>query len=83
MLLLEERLTSEIGPLGDVDGHDVGARQMNIFILTDDPKAAFEHIRHLIDASIFANSYAAAYRPVAGEDYAVLHPPGVRVFKVT
>jgi hypothetical protein len=37
----EEALSSLIGETAEVDGHDFGSGEMNIFILTDDPVATF------------------------------------------
>ena len=36
MVALEEELTEELGDSADVDGHDVGSGETNIFIYTSD-----------------------------------------------
>ena len=40
MIELEEGIMTSLGNLGQVDGHDAGSGEMNIFILTDQPKVA-------------------------------------------
>ena len=42
LLAIEETITEGLGPIGLVDGQDVGGGEMNVFIHTNDPKAAFE-----------------------------------------
>ena len=38
LMAIEETVRASIGELGVVDGHDIGAREMNIFIWADEPK---------------------------------------------
>src|SRR5262249_42094486 len=38
LMAIEETVRASIGELGVVDGYDIGAREMNIFIWTDEPK---------------------------------------------
>jgi len=45
LVRLEEAVVERLGDLGDVDGHDIGRGEMNIFIFTDDPRRAFDRIR--------------------------------------
>jgi len=42
MIGLEEELTSAIGDLGQVDGHDMGHGEMNIFVHTESPIRLFD-----------------------------------------
>ncbi len=48
LLAIEETIRQGLGPIGLVDGHDVGAGEMNVFIHRDDPKGTFERTRSLI-----------------------------------
>jgi hypothetical protein len=41
LIALEDRLTVALEPAHVVDGHDFGSGQMNIFVHSDDPLAAF------------------------------------------
>jgi hypothetical protein len=74
---LENAAGTLLGELGTVDGHDLGSGEMNIFIFTDDPLAAFKRLKPLMAAD-----FAVAYREVAGDDYTVLFPPGRTKFEV-
>jgi hypothetical protein len=44
MIALEAELTAELGDSADVDGHDCGSGETNIFIFTRDPSATFQHL---------------------------------------
>jgi hypothetical protein len=65
-----------------VDGHDLGAGEFNIFLFTDDPSGTFRSIQALPETGALSPSMAAAYRPVDGEDYIVLWPPGSTRFNI-
>ena len=41
LVVLEESLSKHLANCADVDGHDAGSGEMNIFLLTDDPVQAF------------------------------------------
>jgi hypothetical protein len=82
MIALEEELTSAIGKLGDVDGHDMGQDEMNIFIHTTSPIRLFESVRSLPGVARAMPRLKVAFRPLDGEDYEVLHPPGLFRFTV-
>lgn len=62
--------------LGEVDGHDIGSGEMNIFIFTDKPEKTFVECRSLIQSSRLVAGLSAAYRPVDGEGYIRLWPEG-------
>jgi hypothetical protein len=79
---LEDALAEKLATSAEVDGHDLGAGEFNIFIFTDDPTDTFRRIQGLPEAiSLFA-ALSAAYRPVDGEDYTVLWPRGLAQFNI-
>ena len=41
MVALENELIDELGDSADVDAHDVGSGEVNIFIITTDPARTF------------------------------------------
>jgi hypothetical protein len=82
MIRLEDALAEKLGDLASVDGHDAGSAEMNIFLFTDEPAAAFDRIKPLAeDRGLLAN-LVAAYRNTDGEEYVVLYPPGRTHFAV-
>jgi hypothetical protein len=82
MLGLERELRSEIGDLGEVDGHDIGQGEMNIFVLTTSPIRCFDSVRSLPGVARAMPRLKVAYRRLDSEDYEVLHPPGLYRFTV-
>ena len=76
MIALEDELIEELGSSAEVDGHDCGSGEMNIFIHTDEPKKVFETIRPVVAKRKLIESLVAAYRELTGEDYTVIWPIG-------
>lgn len=73
---LEDELQQLVFSIADVDGHDMGSGEMNIFILTADPVATFERAKPLLaDASLLDNVHVA-YRELRSDDFALLWPTG-------
>jgi len=77
----EERIAALLGGLGQVDGHDAGAGEGNLFILTDEPAIAFQKALPCLDEK-GRDLARAAYRQVGGERYSILWPPGLKEFRV-
>lgn len=48
MVALEDRLIADLGRSADVDGHDCGSGETNIFIFTGDPAGTFWRIRQTL-----------------------------------
>ena len=69
MIELEEAIIEVLGAAGEVDGHDLGAGEMNIFISTDDPKAAFAKLEPMLGKKRLLSSAKAAYRDADGDDF--------------
>ena len=81
LLAIEETIRQGLGPIGLVDGHDVGAGEMNVFIHTDDRKGAFEKTMSLIQGKYDLKELMVGYRNFEDDDYPVF-PPGLSVFRV-
>jgi hypothetical protein len=72
---LEDRLVEQFGEeLAEVDGHDFGSGEMNIFIHTDNPKEMFAAIKGTVANFGWLPKLAAAYREMTGEEYQRLWP---------
>ncbi len=82
LIEVENVLTQELGSTHDVDGHDEGSGQMNIFIRTDDPKKAFDQSKAILSNYAAWNDIRVACREVSGNVYTILWPKGLTEFKV-
>jgi len=71
---LEDQLAHALGENADVDGHDIGSGQTNLFIFTSDPSATFEAAKPVLQKAKMLNSLTAAFRDLDGEDYTVIWP---------
>ena len=76
MVALEEELMEELGDSADVDGHDVGSGETNIFIFTSDPAGTFDRAKPVLARKQRLQVVTAAYRPVDGEQFTVIWPEG-------
>lgn len=82
LIAIEGALIDLLGDSGDVDGHDVGNDESNIFIVTDSPERCLR-ASLLTIASPHRESVAAGVRPQDGECYAAVWPPSRAEFTVS
>ncbi|GAA3552599.1 hypothetical protein GCM10022197_04570 [Microlunatus spumicola] len=84
LVSMEDVLESSLPPsLAFVDGHDVGADEMNIFVYTDDPLRGYEAAAELLGAHAGWPGVRAAYRLEDEEAYVTVWPEGLEHFSVT
>lgn len=76
IVTLEDKLIEALGCDADVDGHDIGSDQVNIFIFTSEPEIAFETAKQIIEHAGLIKTTIAAYRETDGEKYNVIWPKG-------
>jgi hypothetical protein len=76
MIALEAQLTEEFCDTAEVDGHDCGSGETNIFIFTSDPRATFQRAKPVLEGTGRLQAVTAAYREVDGERYTVIWPEG-------
>ena len=83
LISIEEALIEKLSKKHEVDGHDSGSGEVNIFILTNDPRNAFNEVRSILrEPTTFWRELRAASRHIEGDDYTILWPEGLRSFKV-
>jgi hypothetical protein len=82
LIEIEDVLTEKLDDGSDVDGHDAGSGETNIFIHTDDPEATFKTVKAVIGTRDFWIDARVAYRELTGNDYTVLWPKDLHEFKV-
>ncbi len=82
MIEVEDVLIEKLSETNEVDGHDAGAEEVNIFIRTDNPKSAFDEVKAILGSSAYWVDARVAYREVAKSDYSILWPKDLTKFKV-
>jgi hypothetical protein len=77
--LLGEAITD-----AEVDGHDIGSGEVNIFIYTNNPKNTFKIAKNILEENnINLAKTKIAYREISGDHYFHLWPENLSSFKVT
>ncbi len=77
---LARQIRLGIGDHGNVDGHDIGSGEMNIFIFTEDPKATFDRVKNIGSIPNHMSNLKAGYREVGEDDFVPLYPDGLDHF---
>jgi hypothetical protein len=79
---IEDVLIDTLADGSEVDGHDAGTGEMNIFIHTDDPDNTFKAIKTAIGACDYWLTVRVAYRELSSSKYTILWPKNLKEFKV-
>lgn len=82
LVRIEDMFRDVLGPKANVDGHDVGAGEFNIFIFTSALEETFERAQALLSAHCPLRKFKAAYREPEAEDFVILWPLDLSVFNI-
>ena len=74
LVTLEDELRPVIGA-ARTDGFDVRAKDINLFVQTDDPRVTFRKIKSVLDAKGIDRGVSAAFRLVGGAQFTSVYPP--------
>jgi hypothetical protein len=74
MVNVEEKMKVQIGDLGEVDGHDMGSGEINIFVMTEDPMAAFSPTKSVLKKLNLLSAVTVAYRDIESDSFVVVWP---------
>lgn len=80
---IQDRLKLALGDSVELEGHDVSAKEVNLFMLTDDPKLAFRKAKDVLASLGVENGVSAAFRLHGGAQFTSLWPlRSTRKFKL-
>ena len=82
LIEIEDLLIEQINGEHEVDGHDAGSSEMNIFVLTKDFGGAFREVRRILQAQGFWKNARVAYREIHKSQYTILWPNELKEFSV-
>lgn len=82
LIEIEDELDVKLKGLAEVDGHDFGSSEMNIFILTDNPKQIFSLILQTLKNNKLFTDVKSAYRETTGDKYTILWPENLNTFSI-
>ena len=82
VVAIEDLLIDELKDSCEVDGHDFGSGEANIFIYTDHPESTFLALQPVLVSSNLLSHTRAAYRAFDQDEYTILWPAGLESFSV-
>lgn len=80
LIKLEDLITENLGGGSEVDGHDLGQGEANIFVLTSEPEKEFEKILPILEAEQI--DAKVAYRRLGQHAFTILWPLHLKDFKI-
>jgi hypothetical protein len=80
---IENDLENVLGVAARFDGYDVSAEEINLFVITADPKHSFRRIKAVLESKATLQGVSAASRLVGGAQFTSIWPPrSIRKFKL-
>ena len=71
---IESELKQAVGDTAELDGYDVSRNEINLFMLTSDPKQAFRRARVVLERMGLERGVSSAYRLVGGARFTSVWP---------
>ena len=79
----QAELKDVLGETAALDGYDVSAKEINLFVITPDPKHSFRRVKSVLENRGIEQGVSAASRLVGGAHFTSLWPLRVtRKFKL-
>jgi hypothetical protein len=80
---IESELKDVLGDAAQLDGYDVSAEEINLFVVTPDPKHSFRRIKTVLESRGIMQGVSAAFRLIGGAQFTSIWPPrATRKFKL-
>jgi hypothetical protein len=80
---LQGELKGVLGDTAELDGYDVSVQEINLFVITPDPKHSFRRIKTVLESRDLMQGVSAASRLVGGAQFTSIWPPrAIRKFKL-
>ena len=80
---IQGELQRVLGDAAELDGYDVSDEEINLFVLTPDPKRSFRRIKAVLESRDIVRGVSAASRLVGGAHFTSIWPPrATRKFKL-
>jgi hypothetical protein len=82
LIEIEDALLGALSASHEVDGHDLGSGEANVFIISQDPMLALGEIKDALAGKLPMSDVRIAYRDIQGDVFTVLWPEGLSEFNV-
>ena len=71
---IEGELQQALGDAVQLEGYDVSAKEINLFVLTPDPRHSFRRAKDVLERLGIVQGVSAAYRLVGGARFTSIWP---------
>ena len=71
---LEDSLIEQLGQAAEVDGHDIGFGEINVFLYTSNPADTFASIQPILARASLLSGATVAYRRTDATEWTVVWP---------
>jgi hypothetical protein len=71
---IEAELKEALGPTAELDGYDVTPKEINLFVLTADPRHAFRRAKNVLERLGVLQGVSAASRLIGGAQFTSIWP---------
>ena len=71
---IEAELKRTLGDAVELEGYDVSSKEINLFMMTAEPKDTFRRVRGVLEKLGLEHGVSAAYRLVGGARFTSLWP---------
>lgn len=71
---IESELRGVLGEAAQLDGYDTSAEEINLFVITPDPKHSFRRIKTVLERRGVVRGVSAAFRLVGGAQFTSIWP---------
>jgi hypothetical protein len=71
---IEGELKDALGNAAQTDGYDVSAKEINLFVLTSDPRHSFRRVKAVLEKLGVLHAVSAASRLVGGAQFTSMWP---------
>jgi len=80
---IQSELKGVLGDAAELDGYDVSDKEINLFVLTPDPRHSFRRIKTVLESRGIVQGVSAASRLVGGAHFTSIWPlRSTRKFKL-
>ena len=81
--IIQNELKGVLGDAAELDGYDVSANEINLFVITSDPKHSFRRVKSVLEKGSGLRGVSAAFRLEGGAQFTSIWPTRpMRKFKL-
>ena len=81
LIEMENILDYDLGIGHEIDGHDMGSGQANIFMITNNPEDLLQQIKEILNESELS-IVKIAYREESKDEFTIVWPVGEKIFEI-